>query len=85
MYIKDVIHLLGMVSELVSFFLIGVISFIVNPFDVDYRVLVLFVIVLYISRYASITGVVSCFKHFTRIDVDQFQSHQVLQIMYFNY
>lgn len=85
MYIKDVVHLLGTISELVSFFFIGMISFILNPFDVDYRLLVLFVIVLYISRYAAITGVVSCLKHFTQIDVDHFRNRHVLQIVFVNY
>ena len=57
------IRFLGYLSELCSFLVIGMISYNIHPFDVDKRWLALVVIVLFICRYASVTGILATFHH----------------------
>lgn len=51
------IRFLGFLSEMCSFLVLGMISFNIHPFDIDKRALLLFVFIVYLSRYAAVTGV----------------------------
>lgn len=53
------VELLGSLSELCSFLVIGMISYNVKPFEVHWSWILIITFVVYISRYASITGVMA--------------------------
>ena len=55
------IRFLGFLSEMCSFLVLGMISFNIHPFDIDKQALLLFVIVVYLCRYAAVTGVMDTF------------------------
>ena len=58
-FTNSLIEVIGSFAELFSFFILGMISNIVRPFEVDWTLLLVCVIVLYICRYAAVTGVFS--------------------------
>lgn len=51
--------MIGTLAEHLSYFIVGIISYIVQPFDMDYRLLFVCVVVMFICRYASVTGVLA--------------------------
>ena len=53
------VELLGSLSELCSFLVIGMISYNVKPFNVHWSWILIITFIVYISRYASITGVMA--------------------------
>lgn len=53
------VDLLGSLSELCSFLVIGMISYNVKPFEVHWSWILLITIIVYVSRYASVTGVMA--------------------------
>lgn len=53
------VELLGSLSELCSFLVIGMISYNVKPFEVHWSWILLLTFIVYLSRYASITGVMA--------------------------
>lgn len=53
------VDLLGSLSELCSFLVIGMISYNVKPFEVHWSWVLLITIIVYVSRYASVTGVMA--------------------------
>ena len=53
------VDLLGSLSELCSFLVIGMISYNVKPFNVHWSWILIITFIVYISRYASITGVMA--------------------------
>ena len=53
------VELLGSLSELCSFLVIGMISYNVKPFEVHWSWILLITFIVYVSRYASITGVMA--------------------------
>ena len=51
--------MIGTLAEHLSYFIVGIISYIVQPFDMDYQLLLVCVVVMFICRYASVTGVLA--------------------------
>lgn len=53
------VEMLGFLSELCSFLVIGMISYNVRPFDVHWSWILLITFVVFISRYAAMTGIMA--------------------------
>ena len=58
-YTTHLVEVIGTLAEHLSYFIVGIISYIVQPFDMDYRLLLVCVVVMFICRYASVTGVLA--------------------------
>ena len=58
-YTTHLVEVIGTLAEYFSYFIVGIISYIVQPFDMDYRLLLVCVVVMFICRYASVTGVLA--------------------------
>lgn len=58
-FVHKMVELLGSLSELCSFLVIGMISYNVKPFEVHWSWILLLTFIVYLSRYASITGVMA--------------------------
>ena len=58
-YTTHLVEVIGTLAEHLSYFIVGIISYIVQPFDMDYRLLLVCMVVMFICRYASVTGVLA--------------------------
>lgn len=58
-FVHKMVDLLGSLSELCSFLVMGMISYNVRPFEVHWSWILLLTIIVYVSRYAAISGVMA--------------------------
>ena len=73
------VDLMGYLSELCSFLVLGMISYNIQPFAVHWKWLVVCVFALYISHYASITGVLATLLHRSNLlHHSHVQNHRII-------
>lgn len=84
-FTKDVIQFIGYLSECLSLYFIGLISFYYWPFDIDWRVLFALFSILYLSRYAAVTGVLAVVSRLFPFLPDFLEMKEVVSLMVCDY
>lgn len=55
-FIHEVVRLVGHISNLLLYFILGMITFLIKPWVIDWKLCLLFLLLLVVSRYAAVTG-----------------------------
>ena len=65
-FVQKTLRFGSYLCELCSFLVLGMITYNLHPFAIDKRWLLLFVLVIYLVRYASVTGVMATAVHWLK-------------------
>ncbi|KAK8791417.1 hypothetical protein WA588_001424, partial [Blastocystis sp. NMH] len=84
-FVQKTLRFGSYLCELCSFLVLGMITYNLHPFAIDKRWLLLFVLVIYLVRYASVTGVMATAVHWLEGDKHHLINHNHVAVLFFVY